>query len=146
MILTDLINTLQLSIGPVILISGVGLILLSLTNRLGRIVDRTRQLSVEYRNSGPEDQKRIMAELAILTVRAKVVRSSNFMAVLSVLSVSLIIFALFGSALYNLDSGYILMGLFALSIISLIVSLGLFIYDIDLSLRALWLELPDSLR
>lgn len=146
MILADLINTLQLSIGPVILISGVGLILLSLTNRLGRIVDRTRQLSVEYRNSASEDQKRILLELEILTVRAKVVRSSNFMAVLSVLSVSLIIITLFASALYNLDIGYLLMGLFAISIISLIISLGLFIYDIDLSLKALWIELPVVLR
>lgn len=145
MILSDLISTLQLSISPVILISGIGLILLSLTNRLGRIVDRTRQLSVEYRASSPQDQERIMNELTILTVRAKVVRGSNFMAVLSILTVSLIIIALFWSALYNLNISYLLMGLFVLSIISLIVSLALFIYDIDLSLKALWLELPPKL-
>ncbi len=33
MLLNDLIGTLQLAIGPVILISGIGLIILSLTNR-----------------------------------------------------------------------------------------------------------------
>jgi hypothetical protein len=36
----ELIPVLQVAIGPVILISGVGLLLLTLTNRFGRAVDR----------------------------------------------------------------------------------------------------------
>lgn len=145
MLLSDLISTLQLAVGPVILISGIGLILLSLTNRFGRIVDRTRQLSVEYRNTSEADQERILLELEILTVRAKVIRSSNFLAVLSVLLVSFIIIGLFGSALYHFTMTYILIILFISSIISLILSLFLFIYDLDLSLKALWIELPKGL-
>jgi hypothetical protein len=42
MLLNDLMTTLQLSIGPVILISGVGLILLSMSNRFARVIDRSR--------------------------------------------------------------------------------------------------------
>ncbi len=145
MLLNDLIGTLQLAVGPVILISGIGLIILSLTNRFGRIVDRTRQLSVEYRNTSETDQKRILLELEILTLRAKVIRSSNFLAVLSVLLVSFIIIGLFGSALYDFNMTYILIILFISSIISLILSLFLFIYDLDLSLKALWIELPRGL-
>ena len=145
MLLTDLIGTLELSISPVILISGIGLILLSLTNRFGRIVDRTRQLSVEYRSSSSADQARILLELKILTLRAKVIRSSNFLAVLSVLLVSFIIIGLFGSALYHFTMTYILIILFISSIISLILSLFLFIYDLELSLKALWIELPKGL-
>ena len=143
MLLTDLISTLQLSIGPVILISGVGLIILSLTNRLGRTIDRTRQLSVEYRNTSGEDQVRILSELKILATRAKVLKSSNFLAVLSVLLVSLIIISLFWSVLYNFNISYLLITLFISSIISLILALALFIYDIELSLKALWIELPE---
>lgn len=145
MLLNDLIGTLQLSISPVILISGIGLVLLSLTNRFGRTVDRIRQLSIEYRSTSGEDQERILAELKILTVRAKVIRSSNFLAVLSVLFVSLLIIALFGSALYHLNITHLLVALFILSCISLIFSLGLFIYDLDLSLKALWIELPKAI-
>lgn len=145
MLLNDLIGTLQLAIGPVILISGIGLIILSLTNRFGRIVDRTRQLSVEYRHTSQIDQERILEELRILTVRAKVIRSSNFLAVLSVLLVSFIIIGLFGSALYHFNMTYILIILFISSIISLILSLFLFIYDLDLSLKALWIELPKAI-
>ena len=42
--LTEIVSVLQVAIAPVILISGVGLLLLSLTNRFGRAVDRTRQI------------------------------------------------------------------------------------------------------
>ncbi len=145
MLLADLVETLQLAIGPVILISGVGLIILSLTNRFGRIVDRTRQLSVEYRSSSGIELERILSELKILTTRAKVIRSSNVLAVLSVLLVSFIIIGLFGSTLYHFNMTYLLITLFISSIISLILSLFLFIYDLNLSLKALWIELPESL-
>lgn len=145
MLLANLIDTLQLAIGPVILISGVSLILLSLTNRFGRTVDRTRQLSVEYRSSSGTDKERILSELKILALRAKVIRSSNFLAVLSVLLVSFIIICLFWSALYNFDISYLLIALFISSIISLILSLFLFIYDLELSLKALWIELPKAI-
>jgi len=142
MLLNELIEPLHLSIGPVILISGVGLLILSITNRLGRIVDRTRQLSVQYRISVVEDQERIFSELKILALRAKIVRNSSYLAVFSVLCVSLIVIVLFLGILYGLNVAYLLMGLFALSIISLFFSLALFLYDIDLSLKALWIELP----
>jgi hypothetical protein len=42
---SQLIPVLQTAIGPVILISGVGLLLLTMTNRLGRVIDRSRILS-----------------------------------------------------------------------------------------------------
>jgi len=38
----SLLAVIQASIAPVVLISGVGLLLLTLSARLGRIVDRTR--------------------------------------------------------------------------------------------------------
>lgn len=146
MLLNDIIGTLQLSLAPVIMISGIGLIILSLTNRFGRIVDRTRQLSVEYRNCATTDQIRILAELKILSLRAKVIKGSNLLAVFSVLLVSFIIIGLFGSAIYHFDVSYLLIILFISSIISLILSLFLFIYDLDLSLKALWIELPNELK
>lgn len=144
MVLNNLIGTLQLSLAPVIMISGVGLIILSLTNRFGRIIDRTRQLSVEYRNVSTMDQARILQELKILSLRAKVIRGSNILAVLSVLLVSFIIIGLFGSTLYHFTMSPMVIVLFISSIVSLIFSLFLFIYDLDLSLKALWIELPKE--
>ena len=45
--LEQIIPVLRDAIGPVILISGVGLLLLTMTNRLGRAIDRARQLQNE---------------------------------------------------------------------------------------------------
>jgi len=47
----DLVPILQVAIGPVILISGVGLLLLTLSNRFGRAVDRSRLLVREMRQA-----------------------------------------------------------------------------------------------
>jgi hypothetical protein len=44
-----LLPIIQLSITPVILISGEGALMLTLTNRMGRIVDRTRSLAGQVR-------------------------------------------------------------------------------------------------
>jgi CHASE3 domain sensor protein len=47
--LKELIPVLQVAIGPVILISGVSLLMLTLTNRYGRTIDRARQIVHELR-------------------------------------------------------------------------------------------------
>lgn len=142
MSLTDLITTLQLSIGPVILISGVGLILLSMTNRLGRVIDRARLLSRELNGASDEDRKRVLAELRILSSRAKLSRAGIAMAVLSVLLASLLIISLFLGALLQISISGFIVALFILCMISLVASLLLFLSDINLSLRALWFEIP----
>ena len=45
--LEQIIPELRDAVGPVILISGVGLLLLTMTNRLGRASDRARSLKLE---------------------------------------------------------------------------------------------------
>ena len=146
MSLTDLITTLQLSIGPVILISGVGLILLSMTNRLGRVIDRSRLLSQDLHGASDTDRKRILAELRILSSRANLSRAGIALAVLSVLLASLLIISLFIGALLQIDISAFIVTLFILCMISLVSSLFLFLSDINLSLKALWLEIPPEVR
>ena len=146
MLLTDLITTLQLSIGPVILISGVGLILLSMTNRLGRVIDRSRLLSQDFHSASDTDRKRILAELRILSSRANLSRAGIALAVLSVLLASLLIISLFIGALLQIDISAFIVTLFILCMISLVSSLSLFLFDINLSLKALWLEIPPEVR
>jgi hypothetical protein len=51
MTVEELIPVLQMAIWPVVLISGVGLLILSLTNRLGRVIDRGRGLASSLRDT-----------------------------------------------------------------------------------------------
>ena len=146
MSLTDLITTLQLSIGPVILISGVGLILLSMTNRLGRVIDRSRLLSRDLNGTSDTDRTRILAELRILSSRANLARTGIALAVLSALLASLLIINLFLGALLQMSIAAFIVTLFILCMLSLVFSLFLFLVDINLSLKALWLEIPPEGR
>src|SRR5258708_29075965 len=137
----ELIPVLQIAIGPVILISGVGLLLLTLTNRFARAVDRSRSLGREVREVNQEERQRLAGQIEILYRRAQVIRLSIIMAVLSVLLASVLIIVLFVTALTKWEAGFVIVLLFVSCLASLIVSLIAFIRDIQLSLHALKLEL-----
>ncbi len=139
--ISQLIPVLQIAIGPVILISGVGLVLLTLTNRLGRAVDRSRQLRQELRGVAEEDRHRLGPQVDILYRRARLLRLSIIMAGLSVLLVAILIIVVFLSVLMKLEVGIAITLLFIACMATLIVSLVAFIRDIQLSLQALKLEL-----
>ena len=144
--LTDLIPTLQLAVGPVILISGVGLILLSMTNRFGRVIDRSRVLTEDFRRAPSKARPHILEQLRILSTRARIIRACIALAAFSVLLAAILVIGLFLGALLKLDAAVLIVTLFILCMLSLIVSLILFISDISLSLRALWLEMPPEAR
>lgn len=145
MSLTDFIPTLQLAIGPAILISGVGLILLSMTNRFGRVIDRSRQLTRDLRDASQAEQAKVLAEVRVLWMRAKIIRAGIAMAVLSVLLAALLIISLFMGALLALGAAVPAV-LFVMCMLCLIVAMLMFFWDINLSLNALRLEMPPEER
>jgi hypothetical protein len=138
--LTELIPVLQIAIGPVILISGVGLLLLSMTNRLGRVIDRARILHRELRMEAQVDRDSIRAQLQILHRRATLIRQAIILASVSALLAALLIISLFFAALLHLDAGWLILLLFIGCLAALIWSLIVSIRDINQSLLALKLE------
>ena len=130
-----------MAIGPAILISGVGLLLLTLTNRLGRAVDRSRQLGRELREASQEQKASLASQVQIIYRRARLIQLSIIMGGSSVLLASVLIFVLFLTALLKLEVALAITVLFACCLICLIISVATFIRDIQLSLKALKLEL-----
>ena len=145
MSLTNLIPTLQLAIGPAILVSGVGLILMSMTNRFGRVIDRSRQLTHDLREAAEAEREKVLSEVRVLWLRARIIRAGIALAVLSALLAAILIISLFTGTLLTLDAAAPT-GLFVLCMICLIGSLLMFLWDINLSLRALRLEMPAEGR
>ena len=139
--LNALIPVLQVAIGPVILISGVGLLLLTLTNRFGRTLDRSRELAREMREVSGKDRERLTRQVDILYRRAGLIRLSIVMGAICVLLVAVLIIVLFVTALLKLEAGVLIAALFITCMASLIVSLVAFIKEMQLSLQALKLEL-----
>ena len=139
--LSELIPVLQVSVGPVILISGIGLLLLSMTNRFGRAVDRSRQLIREMREGGHADRLRLAGQVEILYRRARLIQISIILAAVSVLFAAVLIITLFFTALLKLDLAVPISLLFICCLVSLIVSLITFLLEIHYSLKALRLQL-----
>lgn len=139
----ELIPVLQISIGPVILISGVGLLLLSMTNRLSRVIERARTLLAVSETVSGRVQKRVLAQIDILWVQARLIRLSILMASTSLLSAACLIIALFITALFKLEDAWLISALFVNCLLSLIGSLLAFITDINRSLTAFKVELYD---
>ena len=141
-----LVPILQVAIGPAILISGVGLLLLTMTNRFGRIIDRARQLSRELAALGEGEaaaaaaRENRLAQLRILSRRTRIVRLAIALACLSALFAALLVMAIFVTALLESESATTITVLFAACLSCLIASLLFFFRDIDLSLSALALE------
>ena len=142
----NFIQFLQACITPVALISGVGLLLLTITNRLGRTIDRTRQLVKELSESQTTGKPEREYEIRILYQRSRLLRISIGTMVMSVICSSLIIPVLFFMTLWGHDlriPGYVL---FILSILSILISSLYFFRDVILSLHALKLEAGDYLK
>ena len=142
--LNELIPVLQVAVGPVILISGVGLLLLSLTNRFGRAVDRSRQLIREMREAPEADRQRLAGQVRILFRRAQLIQLAIILGAVSVLFAAVLIITLFFTALWHWELAVPISGLFICCLAALIGSLIAFIMDIRLSLKALKLELDHE--
>ncbi|MFZ2492166.1 MAG: DUF2721 domain-containing protein [Thermoanaerobaculia bacterium] len=140
----QLIPTLQISIGPVILISGIGLLLLSMTNRFGRTIDRARELERARRTATGADVARIEEQIAIIAGRGVTLRRAIFLATVSVLLASVLIISLFIMALLQVEAAWLITLIFVACMLTLIGALIDSIRDINQSLHALKLELGQG--
>lgn len=138
---SQLLPILQFSIGPVILISGVGLLLLTLTNRFGRMLDRTRQLNHELAVGLAADKAGpLRTQIEILMRRASILRLSITLGAVTVLLAAVLMLLLFTSAWLQLELAGLIAGVFCLALLCLIGSMIAFIRDMNLALRAVRLE------
>jgi hypothetical protein len=142
----QLIPVLQTAIGPMILISGVGLLLLSMTSRLGRTIDRARLLAKELPVSGEAEIAKISAQLQVLWGRARLIRLAIALASMSALAAAILIIVLFFTALWQIETAWLIGALFIACMLCLIGSLIVFIHDVNQSLAALRLELAATRR
>ena len=138
---SELIPVLQIAIGPVVLISGIGLLMLSMTNRLGRVIDRGRSLAREMPELPAQLHKQVKLQLVILFQRARLLRSAITFATLSVLLAATLIIILFVTAVFQIENAWLILILFISSMGSLIVSRIVFLLDVNQSLIAFKLDI-----
>lgn len=130
-------QALQAAVSPVILISAYGLLLLSMTNRLGRAIDRARQLARDPTATSA-------MQIEIIMQRARWIRSSILFAAIAITAAALLVLVLFLAAFLSVDVRLIVPVLFVASLVSLVISLGYFIVDLFRSLSALDAEVASA--
>ncbi len=134
----DIAHIIQLAVAPVFLIAGIGHLLVVLTNRLGRVVDRTRALEVELSIEQPmETHPRWAKELVLLDRRMAWINRAITLSTLAMLMVCLVIVALFTGQLLSFDLSAFVSVLFILAMGVLVAALGNFLWEIHVAAEML---------
>jgi ABC-type cobalamin transport system permease subunit len=137
---TILENTLT----PVALISGVGLLLLSLVNRFNHALDRIRVFIKERKASAhAEEKEAISRSIAILYARCKLLRTSILLIGISITLSGAIVFITAVESVFQHELALTKEILLLLSIGSMVFSTILFVMDIFYSLKAIKLEVEE---
>jgi hypothetical protein len=137
----QLIPILAASIAPVIVISGVALLLLSMTNRYSRVIDRARDLVKDLDSIDEPSRRELLVEqVRIIYRRARILRLAIILDSFSILFVAVTVLSLFAGQVLGVGLDYVSVPCFGLSLLALLASLYFFIRDVGISLAALELE------
>ncbi|MBC7503240.1 MAG: DUF2721 domain-containing protein [Herminiimonas sp.] len=135
--LGDIAHIIQLAIAPVFLLTGVGTILAVLTNRLARIIDRSRVLEDRLHTELESEQLVCNEELQTLYPRAHLINRAITLSTACGLFVCLVITALFTGDALNLSLAKLIASLFVLAMLSLIGSFVYLLREIFIATRSM---------
>lgn len=136
---------LQLAISPMVLISAVGLLLLSTTNRLARVIDRSRAVHGKINEAGGGELPADRLELQVLLRRCEILRWSIGLLVFSILTaVMMILLLMLTSVFTGLGMHVPVIVLLVVSVFSILAAEVLFLFDIFLTLKALKIEVAAA--
>ena len=130
-------QAMSLALGPVFVISGVAALLVAMTNRYGRVVDRTRRLLREgdILYSKPASADHVIDEIKSLYQRAQILRTSIVLASFSIFFVVVTVFVIFAQIVFATEVTGVSELCFMISLVVLLASLGYFIRDFMISLE-----------
>lgn len=142
----NLLAVIQAAIAPVVLISGVGLLLLTLSARLGRIVDRTRLVAGELRAAAQADRAALEHQLAVLRHRARLIRLALSLSAGAVALIGVLITLLFLGLLLGWNVTLVCTLLFVAALACIVVAMFVFVRELSQSLVALELSIQPPGR
>lgn len=132
---TGIAQLISLSIGPVFLLAGIGSILNVMAQRLGRVIDRARELERDFGQLSDPARARTADELRVLDLRMTVVQVAIGCCTASALFASLVVAVLFVSALAHFAYARTIALFFVIAMVLLIVGLIFFLWEVNLAMR-----------
>lgn len=135
--ITDITHAIQLAVAPVFLLTAIATLINVLSGRLSRIVDRRRVLNGRRAASTPPDTADDdVEELALLGRRSRLIYHAMFFAVLAALLVCIVVAVAFLGAMVAFPVAKSVAALFVCAMLSMIVSLALFLREVFLVVTA----------
>jgi hypothetical protein len=129
---TTIAHAIQLAVAPVFLLTGVASILSVLTNRLGRIIDRSRFLHGKLLLDVETDPS-IQAELKALKQRARLIHWAIGLCTTCLLLICSVVAVLFLGSFFKLKMAAVIASLFVAAMVCLTAALLNFICEIYLA-------------
>lgn len=133
----DVMHAMQLALGPVFLLNGVGILLSMLTTRLARIVDRARALEARLPAAGEAETAQLDLVFKVISRRARLVNRAITLATVALLLVAAVVALLFAGAFLTFPTGAVVAALFVLCMAAVVGALWCFLLEVRTSTRAL---------
>ena len=128
----------QLALGPVFLISGVGITLSMLTQRVARIVDRARSLESQRESTTAEKAlAHIDEDLRVIFRRVRYINSAIALSTTSAFLTALVVTLLFASEFTPLGVGGAIALMFVASMACLSVAFLMFLIEVRIAIKSL---------
>ena len=138
-------HVIELAIAPVFLITGISSLLAVMSNRLARIIDRSRQIEAKWHDLDIIQIADAEAELASLSTRAKLASFSINFCAFAALMVCLLIATLFLDAFIGTNLRWFVGGLFVLSMCTLSGGIVCFLREVHIAMLSLRIGSPIKL-
>ena len=135
-------QTIQLALAPVFVLVAIGSIMNILSLRLGRVVDRARELQTRHPDTQGQEHDAIVREIRMADSRIVVIGRAILLLVLSALSIGLTVTLLFVEEFAHLGLQPVAAGIFIVAVALLMGALLLFLREVRQATRAL--RIPRS--
>jgi hypothetical protein len=133
----DIAHAIQLALAPVFLLSGIGVMLGVLTNRLARIVDRARRVEESLQHATAPDIPEARGQLRVASRRVRFINFSITLCTIAALLISLVVALLFSSIFVPISLAVYVAALFVLAMVALIGALVSFLVEVRIATAAL---------
>jgi hypothetical protein len=133
----DIAHAIQLAVAPVFLLSGIGVLLGVLTNRLARIVDRARKVGESLRDASSGAPEEARAQLDVAARRSRLINVSITLSTVAALLVAMVIALLFASTFVPINLAGPVAVLFVLAMVALVGALLSFLLEVRVAIAAL---------
>lgn len=130
-------HAIQSSVAPVFLLSGIGAMLVVMTNRLGRIVDRARGYEAQLEQASPHDALRLETHLSTLSRRAKLINRAITLCTITSLLVCAVVITLFVGVFLRFETSMLVALFFVGGMSAFFAGLLCFLREIFLATKSL---------